>query len=89
MASKAQRVQLRVTVSKSTVRDIRALLGAKSKKRGELSRFVEQALNERVFRLTVWAIKERTARIAPEKLEAMIDEAVVWARKKSPAEQSR
>jgi len=51
--------------------------------RGELSRFVEQTLDEQIFRLTARAIKERTAQIAPEKLESMIDEAVVWARKKT------
>lgn len=65
-----------MTVSRSTDRTVRALLGAKGMKRGELSRFVEQAVEARLFYLTAEKIKQRNADISPAKLQELIDESL-------------
>ena len=65
-----------VTVSKTTDRDVRALLKARQMRRGELSRFVEQAMQVQLFRLMVDDIKERNAKLDPKKLQSEIDQAV-------------
>ena len=76
MSSTTTKVRLMVTVSKTTDRDVRALLKARQMRRGELSRFVEQAMQVQLFRLMVDDIKERNAKLDPKKLQSEIDQAV-------------
>jgi predicted HD phosphohydrolase len=45
-------------------------------KKGDLSRYVEEAVRWRVFDQTVQAIKERNRDLAPEELDAAIEEAL-------------
>ena len=51
-------------------------------KKGELSRFVEEAVSKRIFELAAQAAKEQNANVDPEELDAAIDEALAWARAK-------
>jgi|GEM_PF-2433227 len=75
MSSAPQKVRLTVSVSKATDREVRALLGGHAKK-GELSKFVEQAVQMQLFRVAVDDIKQRNAAIDAKKLQAEIDRAV-------------
>lgn len=80
MSPAATKVRLTVTVSKTTDRDVRALLGARQMRRGELSRFVEQAMQVQLFRLMVDGIKEHNAKLDPNKLQSDVDQALAEVR---------
>ena len=45
-------------------------------KKGDLSKFIEEAVRWRVFHYTVQDIKARNADTDPEELQALIDDAV-------------
>jgi Ribbon-helix-helix domain len=49
-------------------------------KKGDLSKFVEEAVRRRVFQRSVQDIKDRNADTRPNELQALIDEAVAEVR---------
>lgn len=53
-----------------------ALRGAK---KGDLSKFVDHAVRQSLFRETVESVKERNAETPPELIQAVVDEAITWA----------
>lgn len=68
-------VRWTIKVSPDTDRALRGFLGAQGMKKGDLSKFVEDAVRWRMLDRTVQAVKDRNQDIEPELLEAMIDEA--------------
>jgi hypothetical protein len=81
MASSTTRWNL--VVSKQTDRDLRQLLASEGRsKKGELSRFVEEAVSRHIFDTAAQAAKAHNADIDPEELDAMIEEALATARAK-------
>lgn len=64
-----------IKVSPETDLSLRGFLGAQGMKKGDLSRFVEDAVRWRMLDRTVQGVKDRNQDIAPEMLEAMIEEA--------------
>jgi hypothetical protein len=76
MASATAKVRLTVSVSKSTDRDVRALLGARKIRRGELSKFVEEAVQRQLLRAMVDDIQRRNAKLDSTQLQADVDRAV-------------
>jgi hypothetical protein len=71
-----QAVRWNIKVSKETDLALRTYLGSQGMKKGDLSKFIEQAVREHVFHRTVQDIKERNAGTDPEELQALIDQAV-------------
>ena len=69
-----------LVVSEETDRALRAFLGMSGGKKGDLSAFVEKAVQERLFDLTVERIKNRNASEDPAVLMQLIDNAVAFAR---------
>jgi hypothetical protein len=70
-----------IAVSPETDRSVRMYLAEQGRdKKGELSRFIEEAVRKEVFQRTVAEVKAANAHIPQEELEAIIDEAVEWAR---------
>ncbi len=69
-------VRWTISVSPETDLSLRGFLGAQGMKKGDLSKFVEDAVRWRMLDRTVQVIKERNQDIAADMLEAMIDEAV-------------
>lgn len=65
-----------IKVSKQTDLDLRTLLGAQGMKKGDLSKFVEDAVRWSVFNRRVQGIKDRFRDVPPAELEAQIDKAV-------------
>ena len=65
-----------LSVSHDTDSSLREYLGAQGMKKGDLSRFVEEAVRWRMFDNTVQAIKQRNADEDPAALQAMIDQAL-------------
>ncbi len=76
-----QGVPWNITVSKETDLSLRTFLGAQGIKKGDLSKFIEDAARWRVFHRTVQDIKARTANIKPEELQRIFDESVREVRK--------
>ena len=76
MAPAAAKVRMTVSVSKTTSRDVRAVLGARKMRKGELSKFVEEAVQRQVLRLMVDDIQRRNAKLDRSQLQADIDRAV-------------
>jgi hypothetical protein len=66
-------------VDAETDRDVREFL-ARAGDPGGLSRFVEEAVKDRVFRLSVARAKQANLTRSPEEIQSIVDEAVDWAR---------
>lgn len=65
-----------LSVSQDTDASLREYLGAQGMKKGDLSRFVEEAVRWRMFDNTVQAIKLRNADQDDTDLQALIDKAL-------------
>ena len=69
-------VRWNIKVSKETDLALRTYLGARGMKKGDLSKFIEDAVRWRVFHRTVRDIKSRNADTSPEELQRIVDDAV-------------
>jgi hypothetical protein len=69
-------VRWTIKVSPETDLSLRGFLGAQGMRKGDLSKFVEDAVRWRMLDRTVQIVKDRNQDIAADMLEAMIDEAV-------------
>jgi len=69
-------VRWSVKVSKETDLSLRTFLGAQGMKKGDLSKFIEEAVRWRVFHHTVQDIKARNAATEPDEVQRIVDEAV-------------
>jgi hypothetical protein len=79
MASATTRWNL--VVSKNTDRDLRQLLASEGRgKKGELSRFVEDAVRKQIFDTTLKAAREHNANVDPNEMDDIIAESLAWAR---------
>jgi hypothetical protein len=67
-------VRWTVKVSKETDLTLRTYLGAQGAKKGDLSKFIEEAVRWHVFHRTVQDIRERNADTDPDELQSLIDE---------------
>jgi hypothetical protein len=66
-------VRWNIKVSKETDLTLRTYLGALGMKKGDLSKFIEEAVRWRIFNRTVQEIKARNASADPDELQAFID----------------
>ena len=69
-------VRWNIKVSKETDLTLRTFLGSQGAKKGDLSKFIEEAVRWRVFHRTVQDIKARNADTDPDELQGIIDNAV-------------
>ena len=69
-----------LSIPPTTDRLVRTHLAARGFKKGDLSRFVDEAVRRAVFWATVDAARERNANVDPAELEAEINAAVSEAR---------
>lgn len=69
-----------VSVSKDTDIAVRSFLAQRGLKKGDLSKFIEEAARWRVLDQTVAEARGKFADLPPEEVEAVIDEAVAAAR---------
>ncbi|MGD0221565.1 MAG: ribbon-helix-helix domain-containing protein [Terriglobia bacterium] len=69
-------IRWNIKVSKETDLALRTFLGARGMKKGDLSKFIEEAVRWRVFQRTVEDIKARNADADPEEIQRIVDEAV-------------
>jgi len=73
-------VRWNIKVSKETDLTLRTFLGARGAKKGDLSKFIEEAVRWRVFHSTVQDIRWRNADMDPDELQSIIDETVSQVR---------
>ena len=71
-----QAVRWSLKVSKDTDLGLRTFLGSLGMKKGDLSKFVEDAVNRRVLQCTVQDIRARNADADPDEIQRIVDEAV-------------
>jgi hypothetical protein len=69
-----------VSVSRETDIAVRSFLAQRGLKKGDLSKFIEEAVRWRVLDQTIADARAKLADLPPEALQAMIDEAVDAAR---------
>lgn len=69
-----------VSVSKNTDIAVRSFLAQRGMKKGDLSRFIEEAVKWRVLDQTIIEARAKFEDMAPEELDAVIGEAVAAAR---------
>lgn len=74
-------VRWNVAVSADTDQSLRMFLASQGGgKKGDLSRFIEQAVKAHILELTAEQVKADNVQISEEQLSASIDEALAWAR---------
>ena len=71
-----------VSVSKDTDISVRSFLARRGMKKGDLSKFIEEAVKWRVLDRTMAEAREKFADMEPEALESLIEEAVTATRRK-------
>jgi hypothetical protein len=69
-------VRWNIKVSKETDLTLRTFLGARGMKKGDLSKFIEEAVRWRVFHRSVQDIKASNADADPDELQSLIEAAV-------------
>ena len=69
-----------LSISEETDRAVRTFLARTGGKKGDLSRFVDEAMRRRVLDLTIQEIKDRNSRHDPQDILDLIDEEVDAAR---------
>jgi len=69
-------VRWNIKVTKETDLTLRIFLGARGAKKGDLSKFIEEAVRWHVLHRTVQDIRERNANTDPDELQRIIDETV-------------
>jgi hypothetical protein len=71
-----------LTVSRRTDHALRRLLAGQGKARkGELSRFVEEAVQARILEIQAERAKAQNATVPADAIEHAIEEALEWARR--------
>jgi hypothetical protein len=75
-----QAVRWNIKVSKDTDLTLRTFLGSQGMKKGDLSKFVEDAVRWRVIQRTIQDIWQRNADADPDEVQRIVDEAVAEVR---------
>jgi hypothetical protein len=81
IAAMEDSVRWTVRVSPEIDQEVRAYLGRRGGKRGNLSRLIEEALRAQIFEKSVERVKQRTAAVPYERLKTIVREAVEYARR--------
>src|SRR5271169_6698098 len=87
--SEPETTRLTITWSKEADHALRTFLGSQGMKKGDLSRFIEEAVRWRIFHQTVREARQAFADVSPDELQRMIDEAVDHARAKHYRERAK
>ena len=80
-----ERTRWTVSVSKATDITVRSFLAQRGLKKGDLSKFIEEAVRWRVLDQTMAEAREKFADLPPAELEALLEEAVAATREDDKA----
>lgn len=89
LVSEPETARLTITWSKEADRALRTFLGSQGMKKGDLSKFIEEAVRWRIFHKTVSQARQAFADVSPDELQRMIDETVEDARAKHYRERAQ
>lgn len=77
----SQTIRWNIAVSQDTDQALRMFLANQGGgRKGDLSRFVEEAVRAHILELTVEQAKAANAEISEKDLSAIVEEAIEWAR---------
>jgi hypothetical protein len=77
-------VRWNITVSPDTDQSLRMFLASQGGgRKGDLSKFIEEAVRTHIFELTAAQAKAANANVSEPEMAAIINEAVTWARDQS------
>lgn len=79
--SREETTRWTVTVSKETDLALRAYLGNRGMRKGDISKFIEEAVRWRMFDQNVQKAREGFADLGTDETQALIDEAVTAVRR--------
>ena len=71
-----------VNVAPETDIDVRTYLAQRGMKKGDLSRFIEEAVRAHILELSAEQAKAANAHLSEAELTNAVDEALDWARKR-------
>lgn len=74
--SESETTRLTITWSKQADLALRSYLGSQGMKKGDISKFIEEAVRWRIFHQTIQQAREAFADVPPNELQKMIDDAV-------------
>ncbi len=80
--SEPETTRLTITWSKQADLALRSYLGAQGMKKGDISRFIEEAVRWRIFHQTVRKARQACADVPPDRLQKTIGEAIEDVRAK-------
>lgn len=73
-----------LVVPKELDKSLRQFLANEGRgKKGDLSRFVTEAVNKHIFDTALMAARERNKDVDPDEMDAIIEESLAWARARS------
>ena len=87
--SEPETTRLTISWSKQADLALRSFLGAQGMKKGDISKFIEEAVRWRIFHQTVSEAREAFADVPPDELQRMIDEGVEAVRAKRYRERAK
>jgi hypothetical protein len=87
--SEPETTRLTITWSKEADHALRSFLGAQGMKKGDISKFIEEAVRWRIFHQIVREARAAFADVSPDELQKMIDEAVEDVRAKHYRERAK
>ena len=74
--TKEETTRWNLKVSKEADLAVRTFLGSQGMKKGDLSKFIEDAARRRVLQCTIQDIRARNADADPDEIQRIVDEAV-------------
>lgn len=87
MQTQDEAVRWNIKVSKDTDLTLRTYLGAQGARKGDLSKFIEDAVRRRVLQCTVQDLRSRNTDADPEEIQRVVDEAIGEVRAERRANQ--
>jgi hypothetical protein len=87
--SEPETTRLTISWSKQADLALRSFLGAQGMKKGDISKFIEEAVRWRIFHQTVREVRKAFADVSPDELQKMIDEGVEAIRAKRHRERGK
>lgn len=73
-----------LSIPEETDRAVRSFLARKGGKKGDLSKFANDAMRREILRQTVLDIQEQNADLDEEEAKKLANEAVMWVRANRP-----
>jgi hypothetical protein len=87
--SESETTRLTITWSKEADHALRTFLGSQGMKKGDLSKFIEEAVRWRIFHQTIGEVRAAFADVSHDELQKMIDESVEDVRAKHYRERAQ